>query len=73
MNEKNLIGRTGFQYRPKERAHKIGFIMGLLNHNDPRLTIDYCVDEVYRALMIALDKAKEKADAQKDSSTPAAE
>ena len=58
-DEQNYIGRTGFHYRPKARASKIGFMMGFLDIKDPRDVLNHCIDEMYRAYMIACDKARE--------------
>lgn len=59
----NKIGRVGFMYRPKDRAEKLGFIMGLLNYQDPREAINRCIDDMYGAYQDALIKAqKEKKD-----------
>lgn len=69
MSSKNQIGRVGFHYRPKARAGKIGFLMGLLNIQDPREALNHCVDEVYRAYAEALEKAKEKEQADVKGTT----
>lgn len=62
----NKIGRVGFMYRPKDRAQKLGFIMGLLNYQDPRKALDRCIDDVYDAYLRAVKNAKEQENVKTD-------